>query len=472
MLKRIIAESLLILLPVAAWPQRDSPHIFSLEDVYRQNYWLTSGNPISLSFNKFRSFSIAKAGFSYSNGNLGIPASPAFANHYSIDCRSFQQVGKVSLYGNLSYSFNKDRRVSLNGMTNTYWQAVHLYDSISGNRRSEKYRLSGAISLPVNKLWLIGVKADYNVEQTAKDTDPRHKNQWMAWQLTPGAGYRYGKTHLGISLYYNVKKEEIDYRNMGNHRNYPILISYPLGYNTSLPQYESAHWYYTGQEAGSAFQIDIPLGHFRFFQQIRGNVSNQNVISNRIQNHKEAETDGWQTTYKAHLQKQTVHTRHEWTVQLLLNRFKNYAPLQEQTPEGTWQSYGKVHRSSRQADLYALQYTYERLNKKQYPLFAFTSGVAYYQTEASLLFYPTEYIHSTHHLTIYSIATQTLSLKRGQLKLLLGGHYQTTPQWGLHSSITYTCTTPLSWFVRLNGRYISAKNNAYRKIETQFGWLF
>lgn len=468
----MIAGSLFILLPVAAWPQRDTLSIFSLEDVYRQNDWLLSGNPISLSFNKFRSFSIAKAGFSHSDGNLGNPARPASANRYFITCQSFQQVGKVSLYGNLSYALHKEHRVSLNGMTNAYWQAVNLYDSISGNRQSEKYRLTGGISLPLTNRWLIGAKADYHVEQTAKDTDPRHKNQWMTWQLTPGAGYRYGKTRFGLSLYYSVKKEGIDYRNMGNHRDYPIRVAYPLGYNKSLPPNESANWHYTGQETGGALQADIPLGRFRLFQQIQGGGLNQKVISNPIQNRQEAHSDGWQIAYKGHLQKQTLHARHEWTADIQLSRFKNYDPLQEQMPGGIWQSHGEVLRSSRQTELYTFNYKYERLNKKQYPSFTFISGVIYYLTETSLFFYPTEYAQANHYLTMHSTAVRTLSLKRGQLKWTLGGHYRTTPQWGLNSAVTYTRTSPLSWFVRLGGAYQKERNTIYGKLEIQFGWLF
>lgn len=468
----MILWSILILCPVAAMPQRDTLPVFSLTDVYRQNYWLLSDNPISLTFNKFHSFSLATAAFSHRNGNPWKPTQPTSANQYSLGCQSFRQMGKISLYGNLSYSLNKARRVSLNGMTNDYWQAVHLYDSISGNRRSEKYRLAGGISLPVAEHWLIGARADYRVEQTAKDTDPRHKNQWMAWQFTPGAGYRYGKTRLGLSLYYSVKKEEIDYRNMGNQRDYPILIGYPLGYNQSLPQQQSANWHYTGQETGTSLQIDIPLGHFRFFQQIQGKVFNQEVISNRIQNHKEADTDGWQIAYKGHLQRQTQHTRQEWSGYMRVNRFRNYDPLQEQLPSGTWHSQGEVLRSSRQAELYALKYKYERLNKQQYPCFTFLSGILYYQTSSSLFFYPTGDTQSHHHLAIHSTAIRTLSLKRSQLKLSLGGHYRIPLQWGLNSAITYTRTTPLSWFVRLKGTYISEKSIAYGKIETQFGWLF
>lgn len=471
-MKRIIAGSLLFLLPVAAWPQRDTIPLFSVEDVYRLNYWLSSANPTSFSYNKFRSFSIVQAGYRHDHGNLGNPVVPVSANRYFADCQSFQQIGKVSLYGKLSYSLKKERQVSLNGMTNAYWQAVHLYDSVSGNRQSEKYRLAGGVSLPLSKRWLIGVRADYDVEQTAKDTDPRHKNQWMAWRLTPGAGYRYGKSRLGISLYYSVKKEEIDYRTIGNQKDYPILAGYPLGYNKSLPQKESANWHYKGEETGGSFQMDIPLGRSRFFQQVHGNVLNQKVTSNRIQNRKEAGTDGWQMDYKGYLQKQNLHTRHEWTGYILINRFKNYDPLQEQTTSGMWQSYGEVLRSSRQGGFYALKYTYERLDQEQYPTFTFTSGLTYHQTATSLFFYPTEYVRRDNNLTVYSTAIRTLSLKGGQLKLSLGGHYRTDSQWGFTPSATYTHTTPLSWFVRLTGTHISEKSKTYKKIETHFGWLF
>lgn len=69
---------------------------------------------------------------------------------------------------------------------------------------------------------------DYKVQMTAKDTDPRNKNEWSEWILMPGVGYRLGNHTLGLSLMYADKKETVDYRNMGTHAVYPFFCGIPL----------------------------------------------------------------------------------------------------------------------------------------------------------------------------------------------------------------------------------------------------
>lgn len=470
--KRIILSWLWVLLPVMLPAQQDSLHLLSIADVYRQNYWLTAHNAIGLSFNRFHSFSIVQAGYGYSNHNPETPGFPTSSNRYFVDCTSYQKIGKASFYGNLSYTLDQDHQLSWNGMTNHYWQAIRLCDSISGNRHVEKYQLKGAFSLPIRGGWLAGAEIIYNVRQTAKDTDPRNKNQWMTWQLTPGVGYQCGNVRLGASLFYGVKKEEVDYRNMGLHNDYPILTVYPTGYYKSLPKGTTANWYYTGKETGGDLQADIPLGSFRFFQQIHSTLSKQDVISNRIQNHKEAHTDGWKITYRAHLQRQTPHTRHEWTGYFVLYSADNYDPLQEQTPGGTWQSQGKVLRSTARAGLYSVKYKYHRLNDKEIPHFTLSSGITYHHAENTLLFYPHEYTQTFHRFTVHSTTTKVIPLQHAQLKLTLGGLCGTSEQWGVHSSLTYTHTGSFRWFARLLGTYQREKNTTYKKIQAHIGWIF
>ena len=51
---------LLSVIPIYA--QSDSLHIYSMQEVYQQNSWLAGANPVGMSFNRFRSFSVAEVG--------------------------------------------------------------------------------------------------------------------------------------------------------------------------------------------------------------------------------------------------------------------------------------------------------------------------------------------------------------------------------------------------------------------------
>ena len=219
-----------LLSAIPIYAQSDSLHIYSMQEVYQQNNWLTGANPVGMSFNRFRSFSVAEVGYRFEDGNFGNVSLPASSNKYAVFGESYQTIGNVSLYGKIGYLNNRKQEVNWNGMTGDCWRGINLCDSVSGDQRSEQYQLSGAFSLPVSSHWLMGSRFDYLVDLNAKDADPRNENQWMEWKITPGVGYECGSHRLGASIFYGNRKETVDYQNVGTHTTYPFFVSYPLGY--------------------------------------------------------------------------------------------------------------------------------------------------------------------------------------------------------------------------------------------------
>ena len=87
---------LLSVIPIYA--QSDSLHIYSMQEVYQQNSWLAGANPVGMSFNRFRSFSVAEVGYRFEDGNFGNVSLPALSNKYAVFGESYQTIGNVSLY--------------------------------------------------------------------------------------------------------------------------------------------------------------------------------------------------------------------------------------------------------------------------------------------------------------------------------------------------------------------------------------
>lgn len=513
MRSREILFGLFLSLSMTVSAQTDTLSIPSTEEVYRQNYWLTGTNPVGLSFNRFRSFSVAEASYSHHKGNFGNVSIPASADIYSVYSESFQTVDKVSIYGKIGYTQFQNRQQNWNGMTGDYWQAVNLCDSISGKQRSEEYQLAGGFSLPVHPRWLLGAKADYRVQLTAKDTDPRNKNQWMEWRLTPGVGYLYGNLHLGASLLYVRRKETVNYQNMGSHTTYPVLVAYPLGFFKTLSWGENVNWYYSGQEVGGALQLHFNSGSFQLYQDINGGAASQTVESDRIKNKKEGETDSWQVEYKGKLQKVCPDHRHEWEWLATFDHADNFDPLQHQVEYNTWQSDGRLLRSTRRTSRYALTYGYYQLRDAWHSRFSILSGITYRQAKTALLFYPAEYTQPIHRFTVHTTFVQNFLLPDASLDLSLGGQYgkgggsimdekqlspnesapeitlwqshsrlqqvfdyETMSRWGLHSSITYTRSTSFRWFIQLAFDFEKTPDNTIytdsKKITANIGLLF
>jgi len=88
-----------LLSAIPVYAQSDSLHIYSMQEVYQQNNWLTGANPVGMLFNRFRSFSVAEVGYRFEDGNFGNVSLPASSNKYAVFGESYQTIGNVSLYG-------------------------------------------------------------------------------------------------------------------------------------------------------------------------------------------------------------------------------------------------------------------------------------------------------------------------------------------------------------------------------------
>lgn len=500
-------------IPVVIFAQSDTLHIPTVQEIYEHNNWLYGKNPVGLLFNHFDTFSMAEVGYSYSSGNLGKVALPASSNIYSVLSESYQKMGKVALYGRLNYEQNQNSGQNWNGMVNDYWQSSNLCDSVSGNRRNETYHLAGAFSLPVHDSWLLGAKFDYHVQMSAKKIDPRNKNQWSGWIMTPGIGYRSENYIIGLSLLYANRKETVDYQNMGTHVTYPVFITYPLSYFKPLSTDGNIKWYYSGQEFGGALQAELNLGAFHLFQQFEGGITKQNVESNWIQDRKEGETGLWQINYLGKLKRSSIHSQHEWEMKIKYEQTDNYEPLQEQEDNGVWKSYGKILRSTRHIGMGELNYEYRKLRDEWHPHFSLNSGIRYQYKENALLFYPVKYSQPIHRLAIFTTYTHNFVLPNAYLDCSLGGmygigrgtkmkkevfspnqntediklwqntsllqqdyNYDTATQLNLDFSITYIHNSPFSWYLRLAGGYVCSdkcrSNENNKKIITCIGLIF
>lgn len=504
---------LLVGMPIVVFAQSDSLRIPTVQEIYEHNDWLYGKNPVGLLFNQFDTFSMAEIGYSYSSGNLGKISLPTSSNVYSVVSESYQKMGKVALYGRLNYEQNQNSGQNWHGMVNDYWQSVSLCDSVRGKRRNEAYHLAGAFSLPVYNHWLLGAKFDYQVQMAAKKIDPRNKNQWSEWILTPGIGYRSEKYIIGLSLLYANRKETVDYQNMGTHVTYPIFVSYPLSYFKTLSREGNIKWYYSGQEIGGALQAELHSGVFRLFQQFEGSITRQNVESNRMQDRKEGEANLWQINYLGRLKRSNIHSQHEWEMKMKYERTDNYDPLQQQEDNGVWKSYGKILRSTRRVGMCDLNYEFRKMRDAWDPLFSLNSGIHYQYQENALLFYPVKYSQPLHRLAIYTTYTHNFVFPNAYLDCALGGmygigrgtmmkknvintnqdtediklwqntsilqqdyNYETAARLNLNFSITYINNFPFSWYLRLIGNYecsnkcLSNENN--KKIIICVGLIF
>lgn len=516
MKRLLLAFSLTLLTPLAARGEGDTLRFTSMEEVKQQNLWLSGQNPAGLSLNRFHSFSVARAGYAYGENGFGMLGRPSSTDAYSVAAESYQRLDQVSLYGMLSYALRHNRQQSWNSMSGEPWASVNLADSMPGQQKAEQYHLAGGLSFPLHRRWTVGAQADYRVQLTAKETDPRNRNQWMEWQFTPGVSYLSGELRLGASLLYAVQKESVGIRNMGTHATYPLFAAYPLAFFRTLPQEGEVNWHYRSRRMGAALQAHTDRGSFELFQQLSAGILRQEVESNRMQNRSEGKTDGWQAEYRGSLQQQRGSAQHKWDAEATLRHTRSYDPLQRQPEGGLWQTYGRVLRSTHREAYATLTYRFRRMRDALHSRYGLLASVRYHRAVNTLLFYPTEYSQPTHRITAHVASHRHILLPNdAQLHLSLGiqgGYgggtllressasaeqespditlwqnellrqqnfdYETGLRWGLTPTVGYTRPLPRgigSWFIHLTGHYERGRSLPQpnrQEIIAQIGWLF
>lgn len=314
----------------------------------------------------------------------------------------------------------------------------------------------------------------------------------MELQITPGVVYQYAKYKLGASFLYKKSKEEVDYQNVGMHVTYPYFAAYPLGFFKTIPRGEESTWYYAGKEMGGGLQLDFTADALQLFQQISAGIASQAVVSNRILNRGEGETDVWRADYTSKLGWIRRQDKHEISLVAAFRQAKSYDNLQRQNMNGFWESYGRVARSEHRGADCALTYGFYRQRDAWSNHFSVFAGVRYHQEESVLLFYPVVFSQPIHRFTIHATATRQWVLPGGLLDLSVGSEYGTgggalqeekslsgqtvpdIPLWqnrellqqlfayetavrlNLGTSVCYTRFIPASqfaWFIRVSGRY-------------------
>lgn len=252
----------------------------NFEFIKSTNSWLTSENAAGLDKLSTDKISFIEVSFNKQNGD--------FINYFESDnsyslgavTESFYRLNKVVFYGQMEYSNFSGKNMGGSTLLNPVFMPfdiVEFSDSTAGKKKMEQYDIIGAISFPVYKDLLMGLKTNYKATSYYKIKDLRHTNDIMNLETTLGLSYAFKKiASIGMNYYFQKRTENTSYQSEGNtDQQFNSLISYGsfFGFQESFGEEgitgDKSNNPFIDYIHGVSFQIDFsPAKNFHFFNDL------------------------------------------------------------------------------------------------------------------------------------------------------------------------------------------------------------
>lgn len=233
----------------------------NIENLKYTNAWLSSGHVLGLHALPVSKLAVAEV---YGGKTKG-----GFVNYFESDNRylagakveSFQKFNsKVAFQGKVAYETERGKNMGGSSFIDPYKYPLDLVeysDSTAGDKKIERYNLTGGVTTKLGQRWKIGGKVDYEAANYSKFKDLRHTNRLLQLDANASVGYTVkDQLEVGLGYGYARRIESIKYKTYGNtDRQYLTLISFgsfygmlelhdDKGYTSSQetnPQYDVRH---------------------------------------------------------------------------------------------------------------------------------------------------------------------------------------------------------------------------------------
>lgn len=173
--------------------------------------WRHTANSAAMATDSARARGMVEMDLSRHEGSYHRVQEGSACNSLSFSTERYQAIGRY-LYGYGHFEFNKGR------IQDRAWSDVmRTYESnpfISGSSVPGRYDFQnfgftarvGTIEL---SHWRLGLALDYNVGDLSRLRDPRSRNRLLDYKITPAVAYTLGAHTIGMSGYYNRRKEKM-----------------------------------------------------------------------------------------------------------------------------------------------------------------------------------------------------------------------------------------------------------------------
>ena len=173
--------------------------------------WHNTNNASGLSLDDSSNRGFASVGFSHRGGDYHRVQEGGAMNNLQFFTERYQKIGKyLYSYGKVDFNLGRTKDRAFADQYRPY--NANLYQSgsaIAGSYDHQNLDMTAAVGTTDFSGWRFGLQLNYQLGDLSRLRDPRSRSQLLDYRLTPAVSYTMGNHTLGLSGYYDRRKEKM-----------------------------------------------------------------------------------------------------------------------------------------------------------------------------------------------------------------------------------------------------------------------
>lgn len=423
--------------------QTNNKTVWTTLDFLRTDPWLSSENASGLKHLTVDNLSTAELFFEKGNGKFVNYFQSDNHYRYGAEAESFYRLdSRIVFYGKVSYNNSEGKHMWGASFIDPYSNSFTVLESAdsttSGEKKLEKYQLTGAVSADLTSRLTIGGKLDYTAANYAKYRDPRHKNNYTDIQTSLGASYRFSDRFLtGINGYYRRTVEGIMYKTyVGTELPYSGFINFgsfygrmenlgSSGYTAGVDEQPMLNKY-----MGGSIQLDLKLHTtLSFFNSFSYRSRSGSYGRNGTANVRYTDHDGSSFSYKGVLSYKRGNGLHLLSADVEKSSLENNENVYKYETQPTGNTnvvyYGETKMLDQDVVNASIDYKGYLGLQADHPLWLINAGGAYTDRKQTTSLYPFFRKQRIHTLNFYFNADRNIVKQNNMYTYSLGLNYGT-----------------------------------------------
>ena len=173
--------------------------------------WHNTNNAAGLSLDDSSNRGFASIGFNYRGGDYHRVQEGGAMNNMQFFTERYQRLGRyLYSYGKVDFNLGRTKDRSFADQYRPYNSNPYQSGSaIAGNYDHQDFDMVASVGTTDFSGWRFGLQLNYQLGDLSRLRDPRSRSQLLDYRLTPSVSYTMGGHTLGLSGYYDRRKEKM-----------------------------------------------------------------------------------------------------------------------------------------------------------------------------------------------------------------------------------------------------------------------
>lgn len=173
--------------------------------------WHNTSNAAGLSLDDSSNRGFASIGFNHRGGDYHRVQEGGAMNNMQFFTERYQRLGRyLCSYGKVDFNLGRTKERSFADQYRPYNSNPYQSGSdIAGSYDHQDFDMVASVGTTDFSGWRFGLQLNYQLGDLSRLRDPRSRSQLLDYRLTPSVSYTMGGHTLGLSGYYDRRKEKM-----------------------------------------------------------------------------------------------------------------------------------------------------------------------------------------------------------------------------------------------------------------------